>query len=779
MRKKIFLPFFFSLIAAFLPFHSLFLLKSRALLYRDLSFSFIPQKWLWLKGILEHGAIPLWNFNSVAGMPYYAECNNGPLYPLNLILLFFSKENFLYGMSYFIAAHIGLIYLGSYFLLRTLRISFPSALLLAFAFAWNGLSISSTNLLHILAGQLATPFFFAFWLRYVRNNKIIDLFLSSAFLALPIYGGDPQYTYILAITAPFFYFAQKKDIKLNISYFLSISKKLFLLYFLSILCSSAQLLPTLTLLKSSVRATELSFREIQWMSFHPIRLIESFFPAFFGEYSPKNTLWLQKFLNGPSDIPFLFSTYIGSFFLFLLTIHTYLFSIKKIRVSWLWIGILFISCTLSFGFFSPIHTYDFFVHYFPFWDRFRYPERLIYWVIFALLILQAKMFKRFSLWLHLRNKNHPSFKLYAHMGFLCLLCVFLILLFPTQESVQKSMVYTLFLLGSFSLLTVFYLKSYLKKNLFLYFLLFLYCFDLWNYSNLLSWDEPQWLAEAQTYPHIQKILDDISKRKEENSSGASKRIYSAEQFVANNDLSKFPWLDPPGINSLLGWSNLAGNTPNYFGLDSAIGYFSLQKKEKVDFWNNLSSQDPKRLMDLLGIRYIILNKFSKPTSVEINTEALPYLFFPKKIIPIKETAALSLVKKIDYKTTVLIEHEKALPALFKDENPTPPPLLRILEKTGNTLSVSFTLKENSPPSLLAWNESFDPYWHAKLDNVNLPIYKLNHWAMAAALPSLTAGTYILSFVYKNPSIPIGLSLSIFWLILFIASVSLRITRNTR
>lgn len=774
-KKEVFAIFLFALIAGIIPFHHSLLFWDSAFLYRDLGILYMPGKFLWAKNILEHRAIPAWNFNALSGTPFIAEPSNGSYNPLNLILLFFPKKYFLIAFTYFIAAHISLIYAGTCLLLRELKVSLWLALVMAFTFSWSGFVMGISNLIHSLSGIASIGFFLFFWIRYLRQESILQLLGASFFLAFPIFGGDPQYTYMLALIGAALLALRKYRWDLFF-------KKMGALTVLSIMCSAAQLLPMIELFYGSERAPgKFGPSEIYAWCLHPIQLWEFIFPLFFGSIASKNE-YIGAQAMDVSDIPLIFSNYLGVLFLF--SFFTVLFfRSKKIKLypiknDIILFGLATVGLFISMGIYAPINIYHYMVKTLPFWAGFRFPSRFAIWPIYCLLLWCVIFVENYLHYIF----NAPS---RANKYWLFILLIFgffgylIIPHLPLPRQNIFSMQYSFLLLSLLVLVLILFLSKILSKRIFLFLFFGIVLMDFATVSNQLVWLEPLNIFRLEEQPTIQKILKDAELHKTDISAGAAFRFFSVNpSFAGMTGRVAEKNLDIPSAMQYVSFERLAGNTSAYFGLNNMVGYFSINDHEKLNFWDSFSRDNPSRAINLMAARYILKEDSSQEVGVFINPDALPYFYAPQNTV-VNPTDPMRILRDdgFDIKKSAIIEsfvdrRKNVEKFLFAAPNF----VIQILRRDSDTLHAKVVIPSEISSFFLGWNESYDKYWSASLQGKKIPIEKLNHWAMAIELKDLTPGNYDLIFTYSNPLVAWGQILSGLWLLVL---VSVIIRRNWR
>lgn len=745
-----------TLFAAIFPVHEAIFDKGKALLYRDLTVTFLPAKSIWREGIVRDGEVPRWNHYSLAGVPFYADCNLAPLYPLNFVFLLFSRADLPYAMAWFLALHYGLLYLGGYFLLRTLRLPARFALWLGFGFAWNGFALSSYNLLNMLGAQVATLFFLSFWLRHLRRTRALDLCAAGLALALPIYAGDPQFTYILAFVAAFLLWLHHGKWR---SYFA--------LGGLTVLIAAAQLLPTLDFALASARGlTRLSeANQVVW-SLHPWRILDFFFPVFMGGLAPEASYWAGNLVNSPFNLPFIHAMYCGGSALFLLGLTWFLRHRQRgVRARALaWTFAFFLTLVLALGSFSPLPLYKWFAQGVPLWGGFRYPERLGFWLVLLLLLLQARAYRRLFLWLRFSRDRRGGPARLAFALFPVMLCVALAFSalvaapFPAAQLGHGSLV----ALASAALLAC-GIWRFVSPRLVGAALALLYVVDFATLVPNLVWTQSRTLAAPESYPATEKLLMDLRIREEALRAGGARRLLSSRAWDSGWDRARVHGiLDEASALTLEIWEGISGSTSAYFQIDSLNSSLTMLPLDVARLWVEARKTDAQKAIDLFSLSYILAREPGKAPVVQRNASALPYVFVSHGVefTHTRETAAQRvLAPRFSLADTVVIETP------IQDLPDIPPAAngavgVTIISRGGGSLVLRLQPTDDSVGRHLIWNTNFHPAWRAYIERDGkleaLGLRRANAWAIAAALPPLKRGQeVVVRFAYEDPLIRIG------------------------
>ena len=460
------------------------------------------------------------------------------------------------------------------------------------AFAGSGYLISANSLPHLLASAMSMPFLFAFLILWLRSGKWLHLFGCSAALAWPIYGGDPQFTYVAAVlVAVLLVCCKKLTWQDRINRFAALGV-------LTTLAASAQLLPTAALATQSLRGyAGLLFDEITLHSIVPLRSLEAFLPGLFGKVFPNQDMfWGEKYVDWPGGAPLLPSLYLGSLVLFSLSLGMLYFGKKILTVRRLLFPLLGGSFFfyLCIGRFQPIPIYKIMIDYLPFWGSFRYPSRLFFWVGFLLCIGAALMLRRILLLHRISNRPRTGVWPLATLGIWAglLLIVFLCMRSLGQASIYHALGSTGLFLGLLGLLFWVHQRRLITNDLFWPLLMLLTTADIYLANHHLVLVMPKMITQAESYPYVKEIQADLAKRSPELRQGAARRFSRIEIRAMRGKIIAYPFLtnDNPTRTMYLMWDQLYSNIPPYFGIEEATGYYSFLPSETLHFWHELLPQ---------------------------------------------------------------------------------------------------------------------------------------------------------------------------------------------
>jgi hypothetical protein len=371
--------------------------------WRDLLSHSYPAKKIFVDTVL-NGDLPLWNPYISLGIPYLADLSNQPLYFFNLIFLVFPAGN---AMNITILLHYLLCGIFTYLFVKQILNNRLIGLFGSIVFVFCGYSISVSCNIEYLAAIVWIPATFWAYYRLLNTCKILYIFLSGFFLSMLIFCGDPMAFYYLSgflVLRSLFELQKGKSNKYILIF-------LFLTLTSSLVYAAVQLLPSIELVRLSVRNTGLDFKEATMWSFNPLRLLEFYLPFYFGNNFPYPVYWGTFLHTGEYDIPWVESIYAGIIPL-MLALCSFYYSQTKEKVFWM--ALTLISLVLAFGCFTPVYKLLF--SFIPYFDSFRYPEKLIVFTSLGITILACLGLKDLI-------NNKPEFRKYTEMFIIVLVVI--------------------------------------------------------------------------------------------------------------------------------------------------------------------------------------------------------------------------------------------------------------------------------------------------------------------------------------------------------------------
>jgi len=257
------------------------------ILARGDTFLYFYPYWDYRAQTLLTGHLPLWNPYLFMGAPFLANSQAGVFYPLNWPLIVFPAP---IAVKISIVVHISITALGAYRLARALGQSATGALLSASLLALGGYLTAQVEHINQLQGLTWFPWLllgmhktqFSMHNSYFRQ-RALPLVHCALCLSLSLLAGHTQSTFISLVGAALYFVVLRLHYLKFESWNLNLSFNDLLLpssFFLALLLSAAQLLPTLELSQHSLRGGGLALREALSFSLHPQLLARALLPGY-------------------------------------------------------------------------------------------------------------------------------------------------------------------------------------------------------------------------------------------------------------------------------------------------------------------------------------------------------------------------------------------------------------------------------------------------------------------------------------------------------------------
>ena len=385
-------PLVFILVFTLIFFHRLFFPTSIFSTPGDISYFNYPLK-NFLSESLKNHQLPLWTNLIGTGFPILADSPIGAFYLPNLILFYFFPMPIAFNLHYiliFLASTI-----GTYLLCRYYKLSKPASLYAALAYGFSGFFVA--RVIHTSFIQLASllPFLFLIIEKYTEKNEKKYLLIFALFICQLIFIGYLQalvyslfmiFTYIL-LKSYFNRYTKLRTFKLLA--FVSIS------ILIGIILASAQILPTLEMLRLSTRSSGLGAEEL-FRNSGSLKILALFLnPFIYGNIS-KGTL-------NSAGLGFYWENIAYSGILTpALAFLALLFVKKNKKVIFIFGFIALLSLFLAVGRFGPAHV----IFDIPPFSYFRIPSRFLFISSFSMAMLSAFAINKFQ-----KNKIKTGFSL--------------------------------------------------------------------------------------------------------------------------------------------------------------------------------------------------------------------------------------------------------------------------------------------------------------------------------------------------------------------------------
>jgi membrane protein YfhO len=338
---------------------------------RDILRVYYPLKQYWAERVSQL-QFPDWYPYNALGQPYPGMLISGAFHPANLLYLLLplgTALKFITLLSY--VAALG----GTYLFARLWGLGRGAALFSGFTYALCGYMVGiSNNLLYLMA---ASTFPWALWgaERFLRAPSMSRAAAAALPLSLVLLSGDAQsfalcngMLLVLVLLRP------------DRAGALRAAPRVGLLIVLGALLSAVQILPVLTTLQNA-RPSAPTLQVATFFSFHPLRLLELAVGALF--LDPESGTAASSAMADE-----LFQTGMGGFWVHsvymglpaLLLLGGALWTWRRHPLTWKVSAVTLAILALTLAHQLPL--YRWFYQWIPLWNAFRYPEKLLPYVLF-------------------------------------------------------------------------------------------------------------------------------------------------------------------------------------------------------------------------------------------------------------------------------------------------------------------------------------------------------------------------------------------------------------
>lgn len=726
----------------------------------------ISQIYIWKKIVLTnftHFNFPLWDKTILSGTPFLASYQPGVFYPLNLFYLFLSEK---LAFSWLVVAQSFLALVFTFFYLRELKLGKIASLFGAIVFAFCAFATVWSGWGTLIHAGLWLPLVLLLIEKYLRKPKPLFLGLIALFLSFSVFAGHFQITLFLSLFTLVYSLFRVLTVVERKKHLKTIGFLIFS-FFLAILVSSIQLVPTIELSLNSFRGQE---NYLQYDNFGLLsgrKFFTFLAPDFFG-----NPTTLNFWDNWNYQESAFYFGILPLFFLGLFLLR------KKDKLEWFYLISFLLAVVFIFD--NPLSrlVYTFKI---PFFSQ-SFASRGIFLLSFSVSILSAFGFESFVKeklrWKEIIFLTVPTLILVLFFSFLRIQPGFLGKIFPQGEFLDFTVTsrnlilpimlilaaWLLFLAGNF-------LKEKLKKILFWLFILVL-CFDLFRFADkYLPFVRPELVFPSTP------VLEFLQKQE--------------KPFRIEKESSEI----------------LPANMWSFYGLESSSGYNPLYPIRYAEFISVLNTNEVRfdlsryalvrnfnsQLFDLLNNKYLLAlkrgpdgipsekgeisylfkqsdSKFKlifedKSLAVLENPLVFPRAFFVDGVIVEKnkeKIAEMLLSEEINLRKIVILEEEVSL----KNKSVSQGKEAEVNNDSVEFLNYSqdeekLKIKAGSDKILFV-SETFYPGWKAFLDKEEVKIYRANYAFRAVFIPE---GEHELRFVYQPLSFRIGAGLSLLGLAL--------------
>jgi hypothetical protein len=320
------------------------------------------------------GSLPLWDPYIFSGMPLFASAQGGLLFPLNWFYLAFgtvAATNMMVVLTYIVAG------IGAYLFARRNGSSITGSLVTAFIWQLGGFTIGQIG--HVNIAQVAAMLPWTFWSleAYVRSRSAKWGVLTAVFVALQAFVGHQQSLfYSLELLAAYAIVMAITDKEARSRYLLSLT-----FVAAGVLLASVQLIPTIELLRNSLRA-DATYEFFTSFSL-PRRGVLTFFAPFVMGGGD------GRFFRAPYVGPPFYSEMVGYIGALGLMLALSALLIKRDARNVFWASAAALAFVFALGGYAPFRLYEL-IYHLPVLNLFRASARHLMEVEFALAILAGR-----------------------------------------------------------------------------------------------------------------------------------------------------------------------------------------------------------------------------------------------------------------------------------------------------------------------------------------------------------------------------------------------------
>ena len=348
------------------------LFGDQVIFYRDFTFVTFPFKFF-LAQTFHEGAIPYWNSNVYAGMPFMAGFHAGVFYPPGI--LFLLKDTVL-ALNLFYVFHFLILGSFSFLLARSWGISFAPALCCGITGMLSGFIVASTLLSNFFMAAVWLPMVFWLFHQFWMRNHIGYFVGLVVAIAAQTLAASPEISIMTMVLlyAHSLYFLPRAP---GISGVARMTASLGLAVILALGLAALQLVPTAKLMEHSLRDQGMAYETHVQGSLEPAKL---------------STLVLSPDYGGlldSRDYPSWFTGFLHTIYMGVLGLAFVLlgFIFRREKPIGFWCVVFLLGLFLSFGKFNPI--YEVVYPWVPLLNLFRFPEKYFFISSFAAVFLSG------------------------------------------------------------------------------------------------------------------------------------------------------------------------------------------------------------------------------------------------------------------------------------------------------------------------------------------------------------------------------------------------------
>ena len=729
------------------------LLTGNAYIFDDFIEQYYPGKFM-ASVMLSKGIFPFWNPYIFSGMPFFADLQIALMYPFNLILTLFVKNEKLSALAIqnSIIFHYLIASVFSYYLARKLNIQGIFAFMFSVIFTYSSYMIVHMIHMPLVEAAVWLPAVLFLWLKFGETTNYIYSLLAGLAMAICILAGYPQvpffnffflavyilFTVILSIKS-----GNYKIIKYSFTGFLIIGVFTFGL-------TAFQLLPTLEFIGLSNRAT-FDYNFAKQGSMHIYDYITLVIPKFFGVWSGNDKIGDIQYWSKHQEGPWMFS--IANVFMSVLILLIfypalkYIIKEKKNQVLlYTSVFIIVFSFLFSLGgnFFFHKLVYDFI----PFFNRFRNPAHIVYIALISILLISFTGLNGI-----VSDKKLKEY--FTRKYFITIFSVsFVILLYIITGSAIPDYA-----------AKVTQVTTFINKQAFIFFVFFaIYASIFYLFTN------GKLKFRVFGYSLVVILLFEIYFIWFEQNNGTrnpehvfSQRHQLTERFRQEMKNDNFRVNMREG-----GYMLLQRNQGFVDNVEYLEGYGALILKNFIP--PNKSNPESSQTHDLMNVKYKIMTDSGGKKFLGLNSSYLPraMMFYDAvKFNTEEEVKNFMISPGFDYRRTLAVE-DKDNPILPNSEpgDSIPKNSVKIIDYSLNTIKIDV---DTDTDGLLYLSEVYYPAWTAYIDGKNVKILKTNYCMRSVPVDK---GKHLVELRYESDAFASGLKITLITSILFIISIPL-------
>lgn len=325
--------------------------------------------------MVRSGSLPLWNPYVFGGMPLLAAAQGGVLFPLNWLYILLPTAT---AVNLTVLATYSLASLGAYLYTRRTGLGAAAGMTAGLVWAFCGFMVAHIG--HVNAIQVAALMPWLLWALdgYGTKGGRARGALVAATVALQVFAGHQQtLAYVLVVAASYsLVMARASAGAVRARYLLSMA-----LMAVGLLLAAVQILPTLELMRNSLRATA-SYEFFSSFSLPPAFSATLLAPYVVG--GGDGRLFAAPYTAEP-----FYGEYIGYAGIATLALAALALRFKPDARTLFWSAVALVALVLAFGRFLPFDLYRI-VYHVPVLNLFRVPARHLMEFDFALAVLAGR-----------------------------------------------------------------------------------------------------------------------------------------------------------------------------------------------------------------------------------------------------------------------------------------------------------------------------------------------------------------------------------------------------